>query len=264
MRTTEEYNKILAFNSDGLNVSQISKQLNIPRTTVRDIVKPTYVKLYPDKSFRFNHEQNNLLLDRIKNPISNEDEIMRKNYSYLLGMFLGDGCLTKDKKNVYRIRVTCDAKYPNIIDLVFNSVQTAMPNNKAYKVYRYYKDKLSCVDVSCYSKDWVLLFPFYQKGRKWTYKIALEKWQQDIIDLYAKDFWLGLYHSDGCRYIAKKKYVYYNFTQKSNDIFNLFLNTSNTLGVTCSAYKKLGVYNIAAITNKETVNFVDSFAGPKT
>jgi hypothetical protein len=35
-------------------------------------------------------------------------------YVYLLGMYLGDGCLSSHPRDVYKLRISLDARYPGI------------------------------------------------------------------------------------------------------------------------------------------------------
>jgi hypothetical protein len=51
------------------------------------------------------------------------DEIgLGANYVYLLGIYLGDGMLTLAPKRVWRLRISLDAKYPEIIDRCKNAI----------------------------------------------------------------------------------------------------------------------------------------------
>lgn len=256
MRTTEEYDKILTLHHQGYNCSQISRKINIPRTTIRDYI----TNINQPNIMRMRKISNNNILEKI---INQNDLELRKEYSYLLGIFLGDGCLSKMNKGVYRIRITLDAKYPGIINKVKTCVSTVMPNNKTSLVKRYVEEYLSCVDVSCYSKDWVNLFPFYQPGYKWKYKIQLTDWQKSVVENYPKEFWLGLFHSDGSRYkqTNANKY-YYQFAQKSEDITNLFMWCSNLLGIKYGITKNKTTNRIQ-IYNKDSIIFLDTFAGSK-
>jgi hypothetical protein len=34
-------------------------------------------------------------------------------YAYLLGLYLGDGCLSEHPRGVYHLRVACAARYPD-------------------------------------------------------------------------------------------------------------------------------------------------------
>ena len=259
MRTIEEYNHVLELHKSGLNNCQIARKLDVPRCTVRDMIKN------PRK--RHNDTLNLATLDRLKNPNSKKDETIRKVYSYLLGMYLGDGSIvqTKAKRNLYRLRITLDAKYPDIISSVRNAVQTIMSGNKTSEIKRFYRGKLSCIDISCWSNDWVLFFPFYRPGKKHTYKIDLEEWQKNIVIDYPRDFWLGLYHSDGSRYTNMGKYISYNFTQKSKNIFGMFMWACDLVGVECTAhFRKQGECNVANVYQHRSTELLDIFAGPKT
>jgi hypothetical protein len=248
MRSVEEYIKILDLHKTGNNHGQIAKQLNIPRTTVRDFLK-----------IKSN------IVPKNKVPLPIEDEAFRKNYAYFLGIFLGDGCLSLGKKNVYRCRITLDAKYSDIISKTKNCISTIMPNNKTSIVYRPYKGMPSCVDVSCYSKEWIKVLTFYIAGPKWTHSIKLEDWQQSIVEKYPHEFWLGLYHSDGTRYVQTNtgKFVY-SFCQKSEDITNLFKWCSDLLDIKYTSYKRDNMYNIVGFYSRASVSFIDTFAGQKT
>jgi len=264
MRTVEEYTKILDLHGTGFNFCQISKKLNIPRTTIRDFIKNN-----KDHSLvGLKESVANTIVDKLKFPSSIEDELIRKEYSYFLGIFLGDGCLSKlAYKNLYRLRIALDVKYPNIIQKVKNCVSIIMPNNAVSLVDISYRGKPSCINVSCYSKQWLQFLPFYQSGHKWKYKIELSDWQKQIVENYPKDFWLGLFHSDGSRYLhTNSSNYYYNFSQKSQDITNLFMWCSDLLGIKYGITKYIHPYgsNKIQIYNRKSIIFLDSFAGAKT
>lgn len=201
-----------------------------------------------------------------------KNKTLRKRYSYLLGIFLGDGSLyTEPKYNVSRLRVSCDPKYPNIIQLITKSINTLLPKNKVGLTH-YMNDlgKHSWTDVSCYSKQWIKLFPFVKFGAKSSYRIKLESWQKEIIKEYTKEFWKGLFHTDGCRTMNRKS-VCYTFSQKSKDIFDLFVWSSKLLGVHANTFYKdnsAGYGNsyiyFGSIYRKDDVKFLDTFAGAKT
>lgn len=284
MRTLEEYKSILELREQGYNYSAIARKTKIPRETVRDCVK-TYENVEkllsdyndPTRSMRmYKTNKNRDTINSMKNPLDGKDELFRERYAYLLGIFLGDGCLSKDKKNVYRIRVSCDAKYTGIIQKIQSTIEHILPNNKVgLVIHEMNKGIPSCIDVCCYSKDWVLLFPFYKPGRKHTYKIQLEEWQERIIKDYPKEFWLGLFHSDGSRYISTQKpckkhsniysHTCYNFTQKSKDIMNLFIWCSGLLGLETKARMRSdGSCYVVSIYKQKYVAFLDTFAGAKT
>jgi len=95
--------------------------------------------------------------------------------------------------------------------------------------------------------------------------VQLENWQQSIIEEHPKDFWLGLYHSDGSRYKQTNANVhYYNFTQKSEDITKLFMWCSNLLGIKYKKHIRSNNINVVNIYDRASIVLLDTFAGPKT
>lgn len=79
-------------------------------------------------------------------------------------------------------------------------------------------------------------------GKKHERRIALEPWQQAIVDAHPWQFTRGLIHSDGCRITnwttrivagERKRYEHprYFFTNVSDDIRRLFTDTCDKLGV---------------------------------
>ncbi len=96
-------------------------------------------------------------------------------YSYLLGMYLGDGFLSDHGRGVFRLRIVSDARYPGIIDECCNAIEAVMPRQRAYRQAR----KDGCVEMSMYSKHWPCLFPQHGPGRKHERPIELQTWQQN-------------------------------------------------------------------------------------
>lgn len=118
------------------------------------------------------------------------------------------------------------------------------------------------MQVSHYSKHWPCLFPQHGPGRKHSRKIALEPWQQDLIDQATEDFLRGLIHSDGCRVIANDRGVAsirYHFTNRSEDILGLFTAALDNLDIpwTRSTEYVVSIYRKAATAH------LDEFIGPK-
>ena len=53
--------------------------------------------------------------------------------------------------------------------------------------------------MQSHSIHWTCLFPQHGPGKKHARTIALEEWQQQIVDAHPGAFLRGLIHSDGCR-----------------------------------------------------------------
>ncbi|NUK07897.1 transcriptional regulator [Streptomyces lunaelactis] len=190
-------------------------------------------------------------------------------YSYLLGLYLGDGCISPHPRGGYYLRVACADAWPGLIDKCRAAITTIRPESRVCVL-----QKQGCVAVTSYSKHWPCLFPQHGPGKKHERPILLEPWQQEIVDAHPWDFIRGLVHSDGCRitnWTAKiiggrtKRYEYtrYFFSNVSADILNLFTDTLDRVGVEWkSANQSRAVQNIS-IARKGSVALMDLHVGPK-
>ncbi|MFI9624181.1 transcriptional regulator [Streptomyces sp. NPDC052042] len=193
----------------------------------------------------------------------------RASYSYLLGLYLGDGCISPSGRGVYSLRIACADSWPGLIDACVEAVQLARPDNKVCRVRR-----PGCQYVTCCSKHWPCLFPQHGPGKKHERRIVLASWQQEVVDAHPWDFVRGLIHSDGCRVInwttrvidgQQKRYEYprYFFTNKSDDIRELFSGTLDRLGVEWTHCTRAGKpYNIS-VARRASVALMDAHVGPK-
>lgn len=121
-------------------------------------------------------------------------QVPSESYAHLLGLYLGDGCVSALKKGVYSLRITCDDKYPRLIDEVAAAIKAVHPSRPVYRV-----QKIGCTDVQSSWKHWPCLFPQYGVGAKHTRKIELADWQAEIVRQHPGLFLRGLFNSDGCR-----------------------------------------------------------------
>jgi LAGLIDADG-like domain len=93
-------------------------------------------------------------------------------------------------------------------------------------------------------------------------KIALEPWQEQIVDAQPEAFIRGLIHSDGCRVrnrVNGKEYPRYHFTQVSDEIRRLFCRSLNQLGIN---YTWNDARNVS-IARRPDVARLEEFVGPK-
>lgn len=110
--------------------------------------------------------------------------------------------------------------------------------------------------------------------RKHERLIALDPWQQEIVDAHPWEFIRGLIHSDGCRITnwttrlvggERKRYEYprYFFTNVSDDIRRLCTDTLDKLGIEWTRCTRNGnPYNIS-VAKKTSVALMDTHVGPK-
>ncbi|MGW0370535.1 transcriptional regulator [Streptomyces coeruleorubidus] len=187
-------------------------------------------------------------------------------YAYLLGLYLGDGCISGHPRGVgYYLRIACANSWPGLIDACESAMRAINPTGRANRI-----QAQGYVSVVSYSKHWPYLFPQHGPGKKHERRIALEPWQQAIVDAHPWEFIRGLIHSDGCRITnwttrlvggERKRYEYprYFFTNLSADIITLFTTALDQVGV---EWKQANARNIS-VARKASVALMDAHVGPK-
>jgi len=192
----------------------------------------------------------------------------RHDYAYLLGLYLGDGCISQQKpasKGVWKLRIMCADAWPGLMHECRWAMLAVRPANSVCMVQRD-----GCVEVVSSSKHWPCLFPQHGPGRKHKRKIELEPWQQEIVNSHPGDFARGLFHSDGCRLINRvrrplkggdRSYEYprYLFVNMSADIHRLCGEALDQLGVAWRFSKPTTI----SVARREAVARLDEFVGPK-
>lgn len=185
-------------------------------------------------------------------------------YSYLLGLYLGDGHIVSKYKQ-HTLSISCSDCWPGLIDAAQDAMAAVMPDVCTGRVQR-----KGCQDVKSYSSHWKCLFPQHGPGKKHERAIILEPWQREIVDEYPQEFVRGLIHSDGCRtmnWTSKiiggelKRYDYprYHFTNESTHIRDLYTETLTKLGIEWRYNKR----NCISVAKRASVAALDEFVGPK-
>ena len=244
-RSVEEFERVRHLIAGGLNDCAIARLTGIPRGTVRDW------RRRPPRS---------LTRADPRSPcgtLHDFDALPEAAYAYLLGMYLGDGWISRGGRS-WRLRISCDTKYPAIIDRCRQAIDAVMPGQFASTVKR----KGNCLDISLYSNHWPCLLPQHGPGRKHRRRLELEAWQQAIVDRETEEFVLGLLHSDGCRVLANDRgirSVRYHFSNRSEDIIGLFTAALDLLGITW----RRSDWHTVSIYRKEATAMLDEFVGPK-
>ncbi|MFJ9341241.1 helix-turn-helix domain-containing protein [Streptomyces sp. NPDC101733] len=191
-------------------------------------------------------------------------------YSYLLGLYLGDGHISHySRHGAPSLMITCDNAWPGLMDLAEQAMRRVLPFNQVCRVSR-----TGCHNIKVYSKHLVCLFPQHGPGRKHERRIVLEGWQQEIVDAYPWEFVRGLIHSDGCRVTnwttrmvggEPKRYEYprYFFTNKSDDIRRLCTDTLTKVGVRWTVLARGSDPFNVSIARRESVALMDAHVGAK-
>ncbi len=186
-------------------------------------------------------------------------------YSYLLGLYLGDGCLSRAPRGGHVLRVACAAVYPGLVDACERAIRAVHPTGSVCRV-----PAPGCVHVTSYFRHWPCLFPQHGPGRKHERAIVLAGWQEEIVARCPWEFVRGLLHSDGCRLTnrtgrvvggERRAYAYprYFFTNRSADIRALFTGTLDRLGV---AWRQANDWNVS-VARRDAVALLDRHVGPK-
>lgn len=245
-RHKHDFQAVLQHIAAGDNDCQIARLTSVPRSTVRDWRAGRY-RTSSRKGFH--------------NEVCGHDfeGLPAREYSYLLRMYLGDGYIAKHRR-VYRLRISCDDHYPDIIQECRLAMNALMPGQSAYILER---KPSHGVEVSMFSKHWPCLFPQHGPGRKHERLIRLEPWQRRIVERETRSFLRGLLHSDGCRVVANDRgvrSVRYHFSNRSEDIKELFCEALDQLGIpwTRPSHRDIAIYRKAAVAR------LDRFVGPKT
>lgn len=230
---------------DGSPTAEIARAAGIPRSTVRYWIAHDW---FAGDRRRGDSCDNHLVTEDLGGP-----------YSYLLGFYLGDGCLSLTARGVYRLRVTLDTKYPGIIDDCSRAMAIVMPDNKVGRVSR-----IGCLDVYSYSKHWACLFPQHGAGPKHLRPIILADWQVEAaLDRHPHLLLRGLIQSDGWRGTNRVpggyEYPRYMFTNRSADIRSIFAEACERMAITC---RPCGDWQVA-VSRRRDVARMDAFIGAK-
>lgn len=105
-----------------------------------------------------------------------------------------------------RLRITCDKKYPKLINHIIENIKIIFPENKVAIV-----DRKNIVDISCYSNKWEEILGWKAKnGSKIKQKVKVPDWIKNN-STYKKECLRGLFQTDGSIY-KDRKYIMVNFT----------------------------------------------------
>jgi hypothetical protein len=171
-------------------------------------------------------------------------------------LYLGDGMLTRARRNVWKLRISLDAKYPDIIVRARHSI-CQVGDRAAGEVAR-----PGCVEVYSNWKHWICVFPEHGPGPKHQRSINLEPWHMRLVSRYPDEFLAGLIHSDGCRCMNRVngyEYPRYFFSNLSADVRGLFAMACELVAVDC---RPAGRRNIS-IARRQSVETLDRYIGSK-
>lgn len=250
MHKPEIIKKAIELYENGQNKCEISRELGISRSTIRgwlnnrgpvlELVYRGDLKSLPSGvPVRIRAG-----LPPIESP---------KHYAYILGVYLGDGHISKQART-YRLRIFQDARYKNLIERYKLYLSKIFPKNKV-SISKWHVE--NCKVIMVHNNEIPLLFPQHGSGRKHSRDIFLEDWQKKIVSKYPNEFISGLIDSDGCRFVVKKTGdIRYQFTNKSEDIKQIFKWACGLIGVECNLRKG---YKNVTVQKQSSVKIMEGF-----
>src|SRR5687767_5941187 len=165
MRSAEDVALVHSLLAEGLNDCEVSRRTGIPRSTVREW-----------RSRPRSRARRQSGCPECGHPVHDPALLPTDDYAYLLGLYLGDGCISPHRRGVFNLRITLDVRYPLIIEACRAAVAEVIGKRPGLT------PQAGCVQVSSWSKQWPCLFPQHGPGRKHQRPIELADWQQAIVD----------------------------------------------------------------------------------
>jgi hypothetical protein len=234
--------------AEGRTATEVARLLGIPRATVRD--------------WMYGHVPKRSRLREIGGCATcgevHDFGGLPPAYVYLLGMYLGDGCLSAHRREVFKLRISLDAQYPAIFEECRDAMQIVMPRSRVNLV-----DRRTWFELYSYSKSWPCLFPQHGPGKKHERPIVLSPWQRAAVSERPDLLLRGLLHSDGCRFQNSGRggwsHPRYAFANTSRDIRAIFCAACELLGLRWTSSGDKTIY----VSRKDDVALLDLFVGRK-
>ena len=251
MWSQEVVDTALQLLSTGRTTRSVATEIGVPRRTIADWANSTT----PIDRGRHKGEHSAEVCQLVLEP----DWLALTSYVYLLGLYLGDGCLSAHPRGVWRLRIFCDTKYPGIIEICASAMRSVYRRTGCSSRREAAAQKSRCTRG--------IGAPFPQHGPVEAERGPAHGVRQErLVGEDRAAFLRGLVHSDGSRYIARQtcrghRYAWprYCFSNLSEDIKHLFCETCDALGIAWRRADPKHIY----INRRGAVAVMDELAGPK-
>jgi hypothetical protein len=239
----------LADLQSGASLRSVSLRTGIARATLRGWVD------YPSPKQRVNNC-----------PICTEELFPpSEDYLYVLGVYLGDGCISIAARTA-AMRIACADSWPGLKDECERALRSVSAQRKVYRV-----SSQGCQHLTCLWQHWPCLFPQHGPGKKHERSIVFVDWQEELVAADPRPLIRGLLHSDGCRVTntihrnfrsGPRTYEYprYFFTNVSVDIQRIFCTALDRLGIEWRQNRWCSI----SVARRDSVAALDEFVGPKS
>jgi DNA-binding transcriptional regulator WhiA len=152
--------------------------------------------------------------------------------AYVVGLAIGDGNLSNPNGRATRLRITCDNKYPLLMQHIICVLESLLPLNKVSCS----EQKHGCADVSVYSNHLEGLLGWTARGgSKFKQKVSIPKWILKN-NAYKINCLRGLIETDGSIYFDRgyKMVIFKTIISKlANDFYDML----TSLGFKPKIYK---------------------------
>jgi hypothetical protein len=212
----------------GINDCEIARRLGLPRSTVRDWRRPSYVPKSPRGEVELCPR-----CWRACRPI----RFTAEDYAELLGLYLGDGHISQMAR-AQRLRLFLDAKYPTIVSEADALLRRVFPGNR---ICRQTRHNGAMIELFVYHQHLGCLLPQHAVGKKHLRRLTLEPWQSELVTTAPWCFLRGCIRSDGCVFVNRTgpyEYISYGFTNYSSDILDLVETTCRAQGLRPCRYAR--------------------------
>lgn len=184
------------------------------------------------------------------------NQTYKLNWAYVVGLAIGDGNLSNPNGRAIRLRISCDAKYPKLIETIMNALKILLPHNVVNTIVR----PRNCVDVYVFSNLLEELLGWKAKGGpKFKQHVRVPDWIKNNKE-YSILCLRGLFQTDGSIY-NDRGYVMTQFVTIIPELAEDVMTMITNLGFKPHLYKiqhlpvKQDRYNIRI--SKNTQAFID-------
>jgi hypothetical protein len=106
--------------SSGRSATEVARLVGVPRATVRDWMRgrvPRRTMLKAGAAC-------------VRCGARHDFDALGPSYVYLLGLYLGDGCLSAHPRGVFKLRILLDARYPDLVRECEDAMRELMPRSR--------------------------------------------------------------------------------------------------------------------------------------
>jgi hypothetical protein len=251
-RANSDFQAAAALRETGKGDSEIARVTGIPRATLS----------------AWRHGRGSELHRRMISATSAWRPPAPEAYCYLLGAYLGDGCLNVESEGSACLVIVLDSSYPGVITEVETAIRRVLPETP---VRRHPLSRGNATAVHARHPALPFAFPQHGPGRKHLRSIFLADWQLELTKRHPRDLLRGLVHSDGCRTVnrfktklpsgrvASYEYPRYFFSNLSSDIRGIFCDHCDLLDIRWTPSNPRNI----SIAHRGSVATMDEFVGAK-